>query len=217
MARCSGRPSFAGDNSDFLSGEAGVFDGFAEEEDFVASQAWREGALVHDDEVVPSCTCPCEVGQFALNVFAQYALALRDVLRHGVRLRRFGIPLQRRIHSCVPWLRTALWSSAICRSRAACVRPPAPGSAVEARWARRTRRTTAVAWSLIAGTAKKLGVHRRMVREAIHSALPAPRKKTERPRWKIGAAVEFVDAILEADRKAPRTQRHTAHRIWVRI
>jgi hypothetical protein len=31
----------------------------------------------------------------------------------------------------------------------------------------------------IAGTAKKLGVHRRMVREAIHSALPAPRKKTE--------------------------------------
>ena len=69
----------------------------------------------------------------------------------------------------------------------------------------------------IAGTAKKLGVHRRMVREAIHSALPAPRKKTERPRWKIGAAVEFVDAILEADRKAPRKQRHTAHRIWVRI
>src|ERR1043166_6688623 len=56
-----------------------------------------------------------------------------------------------------------------------------------------------------------------MVREAIHSALPAPRKKTERPRWKIGAAVEFEDAILEADRKAPRKQRHTAHRIWVRI
>ena len=69
----------------------------------------------------------------------------------------------------------------------------------------------------IAGTAKKLGVHRRMVREAIHSALPTPRKKTERPRWKVGAAVEFVDGILESDRKAPRKQRHTAHRIWVRI
>jgi hypothetical protein len=68
----------------------------------------------------------------------------------------------------------------------------------------------------IAGTAEKLGVHRRMVREAINSALPAPRKKTERPRWKIGVAVEFVDAILEADRKAPRKQRHTAHRIWCR-
>ena len=69
----------------------------------------------------------------------------------------------------------------------------------------------------IAGVAKKLGVHRRMVREAIGSALPKPRKKTERPRWKLQAAVDFVDAILEADRKAPRKQRHTAHRIWERI
>ena len=69
----------------------------------------------------------------------------------------------------------------------------------------------------IAGVAKKLGVHRRMVREAIGSALPRPRKKTERPRWKMQAAVDFVDAVLEADRKAPRKQRHTAHRIWERI
>ena len=57
----------------------------------------------------------------------------------------------------------------------------------------------------------------RMVRDAIGSALPKPRKKTERPRWKLKAAVEFVDAVLEADRKAPRKQRHTAHRIWERI
>jgi transposase len=69
----------------------------------------------------------------------------------------------------------------------------------------------------IAGVAKKLSVHRRMVREAIGSALPAPRKKAERPRWKLDAAVAFVDGILEADRKAPRKQRHTAHRIWERI
>ncbi len=52
----------------------------------------------------------------------------------------------------------------------------------------------------------ELGVHRRKVREAIGSALPRPRKKTERPRWKMKAAVEFVDAVLEADRKAPRKQ-----------
>jgi hypothetical protein len=39
----------------------------------------------------------------------------------------------------------------------------------------------------IAGVAQKLGVHRRMVREAIGSALPKPRKKTERPRWKLKA------------------------------
>jgi len=63
--------------------------------------------------------------------------------------------------------------------------------------------------------AKKLSVHRRMVREAIGSALPRPRKKPERPRWKLKAAVQFVDAILEADRKAPR--KHTAHRIWTRM
>jgi hypothetical protein len=69
----------------------------------------------------------------------------------------------------------------------------------------------------IAGVAKKVGVHRRMVREAIGSALPKPRKKTERPRWKLKAAVEFIDAILEGDRKAPRKQRHTAHRIWMRM
>ena len=45
----------------------------------------------------------------------------------------------------------------------------------------------------IAGVAKKLKVHRRMVREAVGSAIPKPRKKTERPRWKIAAAMEFMD------------------------
>ncbi len=69
----------------------------------------------------------------------------------------------------------------------------------------------------ITGVAKKLKVHRRMVREAIGSALPAPRKTVERPRWKLAAAVEFIDQILETDKKAPRKQRHTAHRIWERI
>jgi len=69
----------------------------------------------------------------------------------------------------------------------------------------------------IAGVAQKLKVQRRMAREAIGSAVPRQRKKTERPRWKIVAAVAFVDQILEADRKAPRKQRHPARRIWQRI
>ena len=69
----------------------------------------------------------------------------------------------------------------------------------------------------IAGVAKKLKVHRRMVREAIGSAVPMPRKKVERPRWKLASAMDFVNQILEADKKAPRKQRHTARRIWERL
>ena len=61
----------------------------------------------------------------------------------------------------------------------------------------RIRREYEFGIGTIAGVAKKVGVHRRMVREAIGSALPRPRKKPERPRWKLKAAVEFVDAILE--------------------
>ena len=66
----------------------------------------------------------------------------------------------------------------------------------------------------IQGVSRKLRVHRRLVREAIQSAVPARRKKTERPHVKMAPAAEFIDAILEADRKAPRKQRHTAKRIW---
>jgi len=69
----------------------------------------------------------------------------------------------------------------------------------------------------IVGVAKKLGVHRRMVREAVGSAIPPLRKKTARPRFKLAAVAGFIDQILELDRKAPRKQRHTAYRIWKRI
>ncbi len=69
----------------------------------------------------------------------------------------------------------------------------------------------------IRGIAKKLGIHRRMVREAVLSAIPAERKIPVRERPQLEPARAFVEAILEADRKAPRKQRHTAHRIWCRI
>jgi len=69
----------------------------------------------------------------------------------------------------------------------------------------------------IKGVARKLGVHRRMVREAIASAVPPVRKRPVREKLKLGPAMEFIDGILAADRKAPRKQRHTAHRIWVRL
>jgi transposase len=69
----------------------------------------------------------------------------------------------------------------------------------------------------IRGIPKKLGIHRRMVREAVLRAVPVERKTPVRERPKLEPAMAFIDAILEADRRAPRKQRHTAHRIWCRI
>ena len=69
----------------------------------------------------------------------------------------------------------------------------------------------------IKGVAKKLGVHRRLVRQAIKDALPPERKTQDRSRPILGPVQSFIDEILEADRQAPRKQRHTAHRIYVRI
>lgn len=69
----------------------------------------------------------------------------------------------------------------------------------------------------IRGIAKKLGIHRRMVRDALAHAMPEERKPPVRERPKLKQAIPFIEAILEADRKAPRKQRHTAHRIWCRI
>ena len=69
----------------------------------------------------------------------------------------------------------------------------------------------------IQGVARKLGVHRRTVREALGSAIPKERKKAVRERPKLQAAIPFIEAILQADQKAPRKQRHTAQRIFDRL
>src|SRR5438105_4812281 len=71
--------------------------------------------------------------------------------------------------------------------------------------------------STILGIARKLGIHRRMVRQALADARPPERKRFKRKRPALAPLTTFVDAILEADRKAPRKQRHTAQRIYQRI
>ncbi|HEX6351194.1 MAG TPA: IS21 family transposase [Candidatus Dormibacteraeota bacterium] len=65
--------------------------------------------------------------------------------------------------------------------------------------------------------AKTHGVHRRLVRQALSSSVPPPRQVPQRAAPRLGAAKPFIEAVLEADRKAPSKQRHTAHRIWERI
>jgi transposase len=66
--------------------------------------------------------------------------------------------------------------------------------------------------------ARKYGVHRRTVRQALESPVPLPRKRPEgRPAPKLGEWRELIDSWLIADRSVPRKQRHTAKRIFERL
>jgi hypothetical protein len=56
--------------------------------------------------------------------------------------------------------------------------------------------------------ARRHGVHRRTVREALGSALPPARRKPARTRMLVlGPVTGFIDAMLREDLAAPRKQR----------
>jgi transposase len=65
--------------------------------------------------------------------------------------------------------------------------------------------------------ARKHGVHRRTVREALASPVPAPRKVPERVSPARDSVAPLIDAMLTEDLDAPRKQRHTARRVWTRL
>ena len=66
--------------------------------------------------------------------------------------------------------------------------------------------------------ARRHGVHRRTVREALASAVPRERKKPARTRALVlEPAMGWIDAMLREDAAAPRKQRHTMRRIYDRL
>lgn len=69
----------------------------------------------------------------------------------------------------------------------------------------------------IRALARRHRVHRRTVRQALASALPPPRVVPPRAAPVMGPWLPRIRAWLEADREAPRKQRHTARRIWQRL
>lgn len=65
--------------------------------------------------------------------------------------------------------------------------------------------------------ARRHGVHRRTVREALANATPRPRKTAERACPALGAYEAMIRGWLTEDLSAPRKQRHTARRVHQRL
>jgi transposase len=66
--------------------------------------------------------------------------------------------------------------------------------------------------------ARRHGVHRRAVRQALKSAVPPPKRRPQNtPAPKLGPFKPVIDGWLAADQEAPRKQRHTARRVWQRL
>lgn len=65
--------------------------------------------------------------------------------------------------------------------------------------------------------ARRFRVHRRVVRQALSSPVPPPRKVPERESPALGPYRAVIREWLTEDLSAPRKQRHTARRVWQRL
>jgi transposase len=65
--------------------------------------------------------------------------------------------------------------------------------------------------------AKRYGVHRRTVRQALADAVPPPRRTPVRRAPKLDGVKAIIDQWLREDLDAPAKQRHTAQRVWQRL
>jgi len=57
--------------------------------------------------------------------------------------------------------------------------------------------------------ARRHGVHRRTVRQALGAAEPLPRRRPARSSPRLDPYKDAIDAMLRTDLDAPRKQRHT--------
>jgi len=69
----------------------------------------------------------------------------------------------------------------------------------------------------IRSLARRHGVHRRAVRQALVSAVPPPRVGSPRPSPALGPHTATIRRWLIEDQTVHRKQRHTARRIWERL
>jgi transposase len=70
----------------------------------------------------------------------------------------------------------------------------------------------------IRALARRHGVHRRAVRQALACPVPPPKRApAARPAPKLGPYRALIDQWLRDDLRAPRKQRHTARRVWQRL
>jgi len=81
----------------------------------------------------------------------------------------------------------------------------------------RIRRDRRLEGLSVRALARRHRVHRRVVRQALASAVPPARKVADRESPALGPWKDIVVAWLRADLTMPRKQRHTARRVWQRL